>query len=83
MGNPDIVYTPEPCSTKEECFKLHSAKFLAKKGIIAFDVSGWGDATGHVTVWNGEKCGDDSCFGGDHHYFDFRQVKKIYLWELK
>ena len=82
-GKPEITYITEPCTNSEECFKLHSKKFIGKKGIIAFDVEGWNDASGHVTVWDGSKCGDGSCFGGSHHYFDFKQVKKIYLWELK
>lgn len=29
--------------------------FAGSKGIILFEVSGWGDATGHFTLWNGSK----------------------------
>ncbi len=82
-GKPEIEYTPEPCSNASECFKLHSKPFTGKQGVIAFDVEDWNDATGHVTLWDGEKCGDGGCFGGNHHYFDFSQVTKIRLWELK
>ncbi len=28
-------------------------KFKEKKGIIVFDVSGWGNASGHFTLWDG------------------------------
>ncbi|WP_239323964.1 T6SS effector amidase Tae4 family protein [Snodgrassella gandavensis] len=34
---------------------------LTKKGIILFEVSGWSDATGHATLFNGYKC-YDSCY---------------------
>jgi hypothetical protein len=29
------------------------AKLADRKGIVVFDVSGWGDASGHFTLWNG------------------------------
>src|SRR5690606_30759545 len=29
------------------------SKIRSKNGIIAFDVSGWGDASGHFTLWEG------------------------------
>lgn len=29
------------------------AAFQGKRGIIAFDVVGWSDASGHVALWNG------------------------------
>eukprot|EP01083_Nonionella_stella_P229639 812561_1 len=32
----------------------HTAKNM--KGIICFDVSIWVNATGHIDLWNGEKC---------------------------
>ncbi|MCO6507249.1 MAG: hypothetical protein J6578_00425 [Snodgrassella sp.] len=32
-----------------------------KKGIILFEVSGWSNATGHATLFNGYKC-YDSCY---------------------
>ncbi|MDB5248927.1 MAG: hypothetical protein JWQ40_3321 [Segetibacter sp.] len=36
------------------------------KGIIAFDVTGWGDASGHFTLWNGEEL----LYSGGHDYFN-------------
>ncbi|WP_218964647.1 type VI secretion system amidase effector protein Tae4 [Snodgrassella alvi] len=34
---------------------------IGKKGIILFEVSGWSDAKGHATLFNGYKC-YDSCY---------------------
>lgn len=50
------------------------SKISGKKGILIFDVSGWDNATGHATLWNGITC-LDSCY--------FNRVSKFYLWELK
>lgn len=35
---------------------------IGKKGIILFVVSGWPDATGHATLWNGSACYDHCYF---------------------
>lgn len=57
-----------------------SSQLVNKKGIIIFKVSGWGDASGHVTLWNGNDCGD-SC------YFTHNQpnviTTEILFWNLK
>jgi hypothetical protein len=34
---------------------------IGKKGIILFEVSGWSDAKGQATLFNGYKC-YDSCY---------------------
>jgi RHS repeat-associated protein len=51
------------------------------QGIIAFDVSGWNDASGHVTLWDGNNC-------GDHCYFpqNLQQGVKLVsvsIWSIK
>ena len=33
--------------------KNFSSAFSSKQGIVAFDVLGWSDASGHVALWNG------------------------------
>ena len=33
-----------------------------KKGIVLFEVSGWTDARGHATIWNGSQCYDHCYF---------------------
>ncbi|MCX7112757.1 MAG: type VI secretion system amidase effector protein Tae4 [Proteobacteria bacterium] len=63
--------------------------FLKKKGIVAFEVKGWTDASGHLALWNG------SAFREPEHD-DYRNLKddpkttkvvepytnKMTLWEL-
>ena len=45
-----------------------------QKGVLFFNVSGWNDATGHVTLWNGVTCAD-KCY--------FHQSSGVQLWILK
>lgn len=60
-------------------------KLAGRKGLIVMEVSGWNDATGHVTLWNGTRAGDGS------HYHDPRSssygtrvsLTRILFWELK
>jgi hypothetical protein len=47
-------------------------EIMGKKGIIAFDVDGWSDATGHFDLWNGEA-------PAGHQYFNM--AAQVYLWE--
>ena len=56
-----------------------SNKLAGKTGIIVFDVSGWSDATGHVTLWNGNTCGD-SCYFTPHAP---AKTEQILFWEIK
>lgn len=49
-------------------------QFLGKKGILLFEVSGWNDATGHVTLWNGTTC-SDTCY--------FARATRAKLWVLQ
>ncbi|MBX3415007.1 MAG: type VI secretion system amidase effector protein Tae4 [Pirellulales bacterium] len=51
-----------------------SADFAGQKGILAFQVSGWSDATGHVTLWDGSICSDQCFFG---------KASEASLWTLK
>jgi hypothetical protein len=44
---------------------------IGRVGIIVFEVSGWSDATGHVTLW------DSGC--ADTCYFD--KAHAVHLWE--
>lgn len=34
----------------------YKAELKDRKGIIVFEVSGWGDATGHADLWDGSNC---------------------------
>ncbi|MGH8083938.1 MAG: type VI secretion system amidase effector protein Tae4 [Lysobacter sp.] len=57
-----------------------STRFSGKTGILIFDVSGWGNATGHVTLWNGADCGDHCYFIHDQPSVE---TTKILFWELR
>ncbi|MFY7828926.1 MAG: T6SS effector amidase Tae4 family protein [Flectobacillus sp.] len=58
------------------------AKFKNRRGIICFEVTGWNDATGHFTLWDG-----NNILYGQHDYFNLpsegkgAKVTKAYLWE--
>lgn len=53
-----------------------------RKGIILFQVSGWSNATGHATLFDGKSC-------YDHCYFNENEPEARYItkqanfWELK
>lgn len=49
-------------------------ELAGEKGILIFTVTGWSDATGHATVWNGNACGD-RCY--------FSKASEVSLWRLK
>lgn len=46
--------------------------FPVRGGIIAFEVAGWSNATGHFDLWDGLKCIHEA-------YFD--KASKVMLWE--
>ena len=39
--------------TPSKVFKNFGEAFMNKQGIVAFDVTGWNDASGHVALWDG------------------------------
>lgn len=45
--------------------------FAGRQGVIAFEVDGWNDATGHIDLWNGTKC---------RHSAYFNRASKVMLW---
>jgi hypothetical protein len=55
-------------------------KIMNKKGFIVFIVKGWSNATGHITLWDGLNCEDET------DYFDHDPGvtnTNILFWELK
>ncbi|MCP4970666.1 MAG: hypothetical protein GY932_08760 [Arcobacter sp.] len=52
------------------------SKIDGKKGIVIFKIPIWNDATGHVTLWDGKKCIDNS-----EHFYD--SPTDLLFWELK
>ena len=51
-GQPEVVKYPQ----------LGGGTLTGKKGIILFEVSGWYDARGHATLFNGSTCYDHCYF---------------------
>jgi RHS repeat-associated protein len=78
FGKPDIV-------KRRGDTDITPGDFGGNKGIMSFDVNGWGDATGHVTLFNGNASEGGSYFQQDLNDEGEPQVKteKVLLWILK
>lgn len=70
LGKPDVTIK----SPKESDFK-------GKKGIIVFSGSGWANARGHVTLWDGAVCSDACHFMASPENGSFIP-EKGFLWSL-
>ena len=70
LGKPDITIK----SPKESDFK-------GKRGIIVFSGSGWSNARGHVTLWDGATCSDACHFMASPENGNFIP-EKGFLWGL-
>ena len=70
-GKPDLIVSYPPSGGSE---------LAGKKGVILFEVSGWGDAGGHATLWDGTLC-------YDHCYFNepgaAYRTDRANFWSLK
>ncbi|MBR2111387.1 MAG: hypothetical protein IJ950_00260 [Helicobacter sp.] len=63
---------------------FYNSKFskFSKNGVVAMIISGWSDANGHITLWNGK---DKKFLDNSNYLLDSRDtviVKKLYFWEL-
>ncbi|WP_283132500.1 type VI secretion system amidase effector protein Tae4 [Enterovibrio norvegicus] len=61
------------------------SEISGKKGVIIIDVSGWGDASGHVTLWDGASTGDGTHYQELSYYDRYDgavKPKRVMLWEL-
>ncbi|MCW3106928.1 MAG: hypothetical protein JWQ09_1434 [Segetibacter sp.] len=79
-GNPQILNASKGVIDK--------SSIIGKKGIIAFDVEGWDDASGHFTLWDGEHL----AYTSGHDYFNFyydegngnlERVTKASFWKCQ
>ena len=69
-GKPDMVVPyPQP----------DNGPLKNKKGIILFAVSGWGDAEGHATLWDGTICYDHCYFNEPNVNYKTTQAN---FWSL-
>jgi hypothetical protein len=68
-GKPEIIQYPPS----------GGGALKSKSGLILFEVTGWSDAEGHATLWNGSSC-------YDHCYFNEPGVSyrtnKANFWSL-
>lgn len=73
-GNADKVLQPDQVE-----------QLAGLKGLLMMEVSGWNDATGHVTLWDGVRTGDGTDYQNPHsHSYGGRVVlTRILYWELK
>ena len=62
--------------------QLELLRKMNKKGVIIFYISGYSDATGHATIWDGEKCLDNSSYY-DPLTHPKQTLTAIKFWELK
>lgn len=68
-GKPEIVnYPPSSGGT-----------LAGRKGIILFEVSGWSDAQGHATLFNGSSCYDHCYFNEPEAHYS---TDRANLWSL-
>lgn len=71
FGQPEVIIKGAPSY----------ADFKDKKGILAVKGTGWGDARGHITLWNGTKC-SGSCHLSESPDNGTFVPEEAYLWEL-
>lgn len=73
-GNADLTLSPS-----------ETGQLAGRKGLIVMEVSGWRDATGHVTLWDGVRSGDGSTYHDPHsgNYGGRVSLTRILYWELK
>lgn len=64
-------------------------EIIGKKGLLIFTVINWGNASGHVTLWDGEDCYDHCYFQNNldkNHRNDkppLPRVTEIRFWEMQ
>ncbi|RLL27579.1 hypothetical protein D9K80_18215 [Acinetobacter cumulans] len=92
-------YVPEELDHRLDYVKNNIIeKIKNKKGIIVFEVTGWGDSTGHFTLWEGGENGRGLLYSSDDqnnpdsatYYFwmvatgnNNGITQKVDFWELK
>ncbi|RDU60068.1 hypothetical protein CQA53_11100 [Helicobacter didelphidarum] len=83
-GNADEPYNPKTMTTKQENINFYNNEFskFDKSGVVAMIISGWSNADGHITLWNGK---DKKFLDNFNYLLDVRDIviiKKLYFWEL-
>lgn len=68
-GAPDVVKYPP----------ADGGALAGKQGLILFEVSGWSDAAGHATLFNGNNCYDHCYFNSPEANY---QTERANFWSL-
>lgn len=69
-GKPDLVVSfPQP----------NGGNLTGRKGIILFEVTGWRDARGHATLWDGTICYDHCYFNEPGRNY---RTDRANFWQL-
>ncbi|WP_285425162.1 type VI secretion system amidase effector protein Tae4 [Pseudomonas sp. efr-133-TYG-103a] len=66
-GHPEVVQYPPP------------SEFEGRKGVILFEVSGWSDAQGHATLFDGRRCYDQCYFNSPEALY---RTDRANFWSL-
>lgn len=87
-GNADKPYNPKTMTTKQENIDFYNNELsrFNKNGVVAMIISGWSNAGGHITLWNGEdkKFLDyDENLYNNYLLYGNAIVTELYFWELK
>ncbi len=70
-GKPDSIVPYPPAGG--------GSALTGKKGVILFEISGWSDALGHATLWNGSFCYDHCYFNEPEARYKTNQAN---FWSL-
>lgn len=81
-GDADEPYNPKIMQTEQNNINFYNNEFskFNKNSIVAMIISGWSNATGHITLWDGE----EKEFLDNSNYLIQSDciVKELYFWEL-
>ena len=75
-GNPDFTYTITAKMTAADIQKA----ITGMQGIIVFHISGWTDASGHFTLWDGTQVALGNYFDPDN--LDGGTLMSVDIWLL-
>ncbi|HZJ97577.1 MAG TPA: type VI secretion system amidase effector protein Tae4 [Oligella sp.] len=70
LGNPEVISGDVRNPTQ----------LKGRKGIVLFDISGWSDASGHASLFDGASCYDACYFAHPQATY---QTNSIFFWELE
>ena len=97
FGNADEPYNPKLMKTKTDNTNFYNNELskFNKNGFVAIEIEGWGNAKGHITIWDGSKHKflDDNDINDSKNYLtkidgidkygrQIPVVTKFYFWEL-